>query len=281
MDNELWKRIKYYVHEDSSLFVPSMDEKRYPDSSSPNIGLTVTYPSQLPERIMELYLKYFTKRMYPVICRIGTFCDHPSIILLVNEDDDMGNMEQKAAAIKEQLSFISSDIVVFTRPLGFDAKKKTMYICIPDSLMEDAILRTYFVLWLAFEKPYRETDGMPSVFNGVYKMEKRWRPVYAAFMGKHEEDIGALTHQPKKNDLKVIHIRIATDLFSFECLVGTTGNDDAIEAFTTRLTEIKKDLMESHKPSDWFSGTRVVTLAANDIFGYNRWKFVETKSIIV
>ena len=106
MDNELWKRINYYVHEDSSLFVPSMDEKRYPDSGSPNIGLTVTYPSQLPERIMELYLKYFTKRMYPVICRIGTFCDHPSIILLVNEDDDMGNMEQKAAAIKEQLSFV-------------------------------------------------------------------------------------------------------------------------------------------------------------------------------
>lgn len=277
MDNELWKRINYYVHEDSALFVQSMDEKRYPDNGSPNIGLNVTYPSQLPERIMELYLKYFTKRMYPVICRIGTFCDHPSIILLVNEDDDMGNMEQKAAAIKEQLSFISSDIVVFTSPLGFEAKKKTLYICIPDCLMEDAILRTYFVLWLAFEKPYRETDGMPSVFNGVYKMEKRWKPVYAAFMGKHEEDIGALTHQPKKNDLKVIHVRIATDLFSFECLVGTTGNDDAIEAFTTRLTEIKKD----HKPSDWFSGTRVVTLAANDIFGYNRWKFVETKSIIV
>ena len=74
MDNELWKRINYYVHEDSSLFVPSMNEKRYPDNGSPNIGLSVTYPSQLPERIMELYLRYFTKRMYPVICRIGTFC---------------------------------------------------------------------------------------------------------------------------------------------------------------------------------------------------------------
>lgn len=285
MDNELWKRINYYVHEDSSLFVPSMDEKRYPDNGSPNIGLSVTYPSQLPERIMELYLKYFTKRMYPVICRIGTFCDRPSIILLVDEKDDMGDMEKKTAAIKEQLSFISSDIVAFTRPLGFEAKKKTLYVCIPDCLMEDAILRAYFVLWLAFEKPYRETDGMPPVFNGVYKMEKRWRPVYAAFMGQHDEDIGVLRHQPKRNGLKVVHVRIAADLFSFECLVGTPANDDTIEAFLTRLTEIKesytKDLMERHKSGDWFSGMKVVTLAANDIFGYNRWKFVETKSVIV
>ena len=33
--------------------------------------------------------------------------------------------------------------------------------------------------------------------------------------------------------------------------------------------------------SDWMFGLEIITLAANDVFGFNQWKFIETKNINV
>ena len=75
-NKELRERTCFYADESGSLHVEMKEEARFSDLHVPRVGWDVVYPSELPEGITDLYLRYFTTKLN-VACRIGTFCDIP------------------------------------------------------------------------------------------------------------------------------------------------------------------------------------------------------------
>ena len=282
MSNELRKRTYFYADESGALYVKRKEEARFPDLNVPRIGLNVVYPSELPQRITDLYLRYFTTNLN-VTCRIGEFCGTPCIILIAYRQEGEEDFTKKAAVAKKQVESLNSKILVYS---SGSRDEEALYICILHCVPEDVALRTYFIADTIFAKDAGET--YTALENGVdvLNMPDWLAADYQRFLENHSQDIGVLVKCPPEEEMEALHVHIGTDSFSFECLVAAKCNDDdAIDRFQQRMSDIKASFMEMSDNkatnSDWMFGLEIITLAANDVFGFNQWKFIETKNINV
>lgn len=281
-NKELRERTCFYADESGSLHVEMKEEARFSDLHVPRVGWDVVYPSELPEGITDLYLRYFTTKLN-VACRIGTFCDTPSIILIAYHQEGDEDFAKKAVVVKEKTEKLDSEIVVYSCGSG---DEETLYICIPYLVPEDVVLRAYFIADTIFAKDAGEAYTALENADNLFNMPDELAADYRRFLEKHSENIGVLIKCPPAEEMEDLHVHIGTDSFSFECLIAAKCNDDdAIDRFQQRMSDIKASFLEmadnKRAKCNWMSGLKTVTLAANDVFGFNQWHFIEMKHIDV